>query len=209
MKHLLPYSFRQIQFIFWVTLFIFCIMGFLCIRGDAETVQIMKVYEMILLPFTACWVICGFWDYIDAEAREVFLSYPKSRVRMGGVKVFYFMLVFLLFYAVLFFSTFGLEFENIFCFIGMCAEVFFWNFVGFFMIMEIRNVGIALAVVWGYTAIQVLDVEKMFSFMSIYMYDLDSLQGIRNKSIILLVLGSACAFGGQRKMNHLHLGAAQ
>lgn len=55
----------------------------------------------------------------------------------------------------------------------------------------------------------VLDVEKMFSFMSIYMYDLDSLQGIRNKSITLLVLGSVCAFGGQRKMNHLHLGDAQ
>lgn len=67
MKHLLIYSVRQIRYMIVITLILFAVAGAFCIHTKAGAFQIMKVYEMFLLPFSACWVICGYWDYIDPE----------------------------------------------------------------------------------------------------------------------------------------------
>ena len=61
MKHLLIYSVRQIRYMIIITLILFAVAGAFCIHTKAGVFQIMKVYEMFLLPFSACWVICGYW----------------------------------------------------------------------------------------------------------------------------------------------------
>jgi len=125
MKHLLIYSVRQIRYMIVITLILFAVAGAFCIHTKAGAFQIMKVYEMFLLPFSACWVICGYWDYIDPESMELFCSYPRSRICMGTGKLFLLMCLFLSGYTVLFLVTFRNISDYIVYFGGMCSEIFF------------------------------------------------------------------------------------
>ena len=74
MKHLLIYSVRQIRYMIIITLILFAVAGAFCIHTKAGVFQIMKVYEMFLLPFSACWVICGSqWNYFAVIRDPVFV----------------------------------------------------------------------------------------------------------------------------------------
>lgn len=205
MKHLLIYSVRQIRYMIVITLILFAVAGAFCIHTKAGAFQIMKVYEMFLLPFSACWVICGYWDYIDPESMELFCSYPRSRICMGTGKLFLLMCLFLSGYTVLFLVTFRNISDYIVYFGGMCSEIFFWCATGFLSTIVLKNAGAAICIVWIYTAAQILDVEKNFSFLAIYMYEEDTLKSVQHKEILLIFLGSICTVLGQRRMNQLQV----
>lgn len=90
-----------------VTLIAYCIIGILCNLGDSEYIRILKLYELFLLPFAACWVIYSFWDYVDRNTCEVFLSYPRSRLTISFSKITYMVVLYVIIYSILF--CFGLK----------------------------------------------------------------------------------------------------
>lgn len=203
MGHLVIYSLKEIKNVIIISISAFVLLGSLCMSGNANSLQIMKAYEMFLLPFVGCWAICGFWDYTTLEVQEVFLSYPKSRLTMGIGKNTCVMVIFLFLYSILFFYTFrGIEGNGVY-YIGMCSEIFFWSFFGFFLIIKTQNIAISTSIIWIYTAIQILDIERYFEKISIYVYGCDSKESILCKGFILIILGSFFMIKGQKKLNKL------
>lgn len=203
--HFIVYSLKENKNVICVTIFAFVLLGFLCLSGNAGYLQIMRIYEMFLLPFMGCWIVCGFWDYIDQDVREAYLSYPKSRLVMGVGKIFCLTFVFFLLYCVLFLFTFMHMEGKIVYLTGMCFEILFWSFLGFFLIVKTKNMIMSISMIWIYTAAQVLDVEKYFEKISIYIYNCDSIEVIWLKGGIVLLLGIILMVRGQKEFNNMNI----
>lgn len=86
-----------------------------------------------------------------------------------------------------------------------CVRKFSFGVRRVFVDNCIKNAGAAICIVWIYTAAQILDVEKNFSFLAIYMYEADTLKSVQHKEILLIFLGSICTVLGQRRMNQLQV----
>lgn len=203
--HLLVYSLKEIKNTIVLSSCAFLMLGCFSVGGEVPVMQSLKGFEMFLLPFAGCWTICSFWDYVAPDVREVFLSYPKSRILMGIGKSFYIAAVYFALYSLLCFCVFGKSEGVYIYYIGMCSEIFFWIFFGFFLIMRFQNIIVSISIIWTYTAIQILDVEGYFEKLSIYTYNCNSIEGILGKGCILILLGSFFMIKGQKTLDKLYL----
>lgn len=203
-KHF-KYALIENQNIIIITLIAYCIIGVLCNFGDSKDIQILKIYEMFLLPFVACWIIYSFWDYVDKNTCEIFLSYPKSRLTISFFKITYMMVLYVIVYSILFLISFSeLEIKEIY-YIGTITEIIFWSAIGYYLVICTRNIILSMAVIWIYTATQVLDVEKYFAFIAIYIYSYDTIPEIISKCSVLLVISIILLWVGQKKFNSMKL----
>lgn len=191
--------------IIFITLIIYCIMGIICNFGDSKDIQVLKTYEMFLLPFIACWIIYSFWDYVDKNICEIFLSYPKSRLAISFSKISYMLMLYIIMYSILFFISFSsLEMKLVYYF-GTISEIIFWSSAGYYLVVCTRNIIFSIAIVWIYTATQVLDVEKYFTFIAIYLYSYDTISEIISKCVILLIISAILLLVAQKKFNKMRL----
>lgn len=195
------YSYKEIKKIIVVTVIVFMLFGFICNTGDAAFIQIIKAYEMFLLPFMGCWSISGFVDFVDSETREVFLSYSRSRMTIGLIRILSLTLGFIFLCTLLFWGTFFGENINRIYFVGICAEIFFWSSLGYLLLMTLRNIMVSISIIWIYTAIQILDVQHYFKIISIYVYDCDGVASIILKTVLLFILSGLLAIIAQKRFS--------
>lgn len=85
------------------------------------------------------------------------------------------------------------------------AEIIFGSSMGYYLVICTRNIILSISVIWMYTATQVLDVEKYFAFIAIYLYPYDTISEIITKGIILLVNSAILLFIAQKRFNNLKL----
>lgn len=188
-----------------ITLMLYSIIGILCNFGNSKDIQVLKTYEMFLLPFAACWVIYSFWDYVDKNSCEIFLSYPKSRLVISFSKITCMLVLYILVYSILFLISFSeLEMKAVY-YLGTITEIIFWSSAGYYLVIGTRNMILSIAVIWIYTAAQILDVEKYFAFIAVYFYPYDTISEIITKGGILLVFSVILLFAAQKKFNHMKL----
>lgn len=201
----LKYALIENKNIIIITLIIYSIIGIMCNFGDSKDIQVLKTYEMFLLPFVACWIIYSFWDYVDKNICEIFLSYPKSRLAISFSKITYMLVLYIIVYSILFLISFSeLEMKSIYYF-GTIAEIIFWSSVGYYLVICTRNIILSISVIWIYTATQVLDVEKYFSLIAIYFYPYDTISEIIIKGGILLIISVILLFVAQKKFDNMKL----
>lgn len=201
----LKYALIENKNIIIITLIIYSIIGMMCNFGDSKDIQVLKTYEMFLLPFVACWIIYSFWDYVDKNICEIFLSYPKSRLAISFSKITYMLVLYIIVYSILFLISFSeLEMKSIYYF-GTIAEIIFWSSVGYYLVICTRNIILSISVIWIYTATQVLDVEKYFSLIAIYFYPYDTISEIIIKGGILLIISVILLFVAQKKFDNMKL----
>lgn len=201
----LKYILQEEKMIIIITLIVYGFLGGLCNLGGAAQILILKTYEIFLIPFVACWSIYAFWDYVDNDVYEVYLSYPKSRLIISFSKIAVVLMLYLIMYSILFWYTFTeLDIRAIY-YIGTTGEIFFWTAIGYCLIICSRSIIISIASVWIYTAIQILDVEKHFSFMAIYLYVYDNANAIVIKAGILLMISVILITITQLKFNRMKL----
>ena len=201
----LKYALIENKNIIIITLIIYSIIGMMCNFGDSKDIQMLKTYEMFLLPFVACWIIYSFWDYVDKNICEIFLSYPKSRLAISFSKITYMLVLYIIVYSILFLISFSeLEMKSIYYF-GTIAEIIFWSSVGYYLVICTRNIILSISVIWIYTATQVLDVEKYFSLIAIYFYPYDTISEIIIKGGILLIISVILLFVAQKKFDNMKL----
>ena len=201
----LKYALIENKNIIIITLIIYSIIGIMCNFGDSKDIQVLKTYEMFLLPFVACWIIYSFWDYVDKNICEIFLSYPKSRLAISFSKITYMLVLYIIVYSILFLISFSeLEMKSIYYF-GTIAEIIFWSSVGYYLVICTRNIILSISVIWIYTATQVLDVEKYFSLIAIYFYPYDTISEIIIKGSILLIISVILILVAQKKFDNMKL----
>lgn len=203
LHHFIPYTLKENRNVILTSLCSFTFIGLMCLCSNANSMQILKIYEMFLLPHSACWAIYSLLDYIEPNIREVFLSYPKSRLSMGFGKATYMSFIFIILFGILFFLSFPHMQESFLYFSALCIEIIFWSYLGFFLIVTSQNVILSMSLIWIYTAIQILDIEKYFETLSIYMYNCDSMNSIMSKISVLLLLGFTFAFRGHKKFSKM------
>lgn len=201
----LKYALVENKNIIIITLIVYSIIGILCNFGDSKDIQVLKTYEMFLLPFVACWIIYSFWDYVDKNICEIFLSYPKSRLAISFSKITYMLVLYVIVYSILFLISFSeLEIKTIYYF-GTITEIIFWSSIGYYLVICTRNIILSMAAIWIYTATQVLDVEKYFAFIAIYVYPYDTISEIITKCFVLLVISVILLSVAQKKFNNMKL----
>lgn len=115
------------------------------------------------------------------------------------------LVMYIIIYSILFFIPFSeLEMKEIYYFCTM-TEIIFWSSMGYYLVICTRNIILSISVIWIYTATQVLDVEKYFAFIAIYLYPYDTISEIITKGIILLVISAILLFIAQKRFNNLKL----
>lgn len=166
------YNFQDIGTIRYIPLIALFIMSLLCRNSPADTIVILKSVELFLPPLVICWVIPLFFNYVNADTREVYLSYPCSRKKQGILRVIFFVLLFDVFLAAAFFVAIHSWKEYSLYLLIVCVESYFYASLGFLLIVITKNIVISIGMVLGYVGIQVLDTSHVFQIISLGFYDM-------------------------------------
>lgn len=204
MARLFYIYFKELGYIKYITFVIIMILGLFCRLGEAETTIILKSFEMFLLPFSAWWIIQGFYNYVDESAKEIYLSYPLSRFFSGIFKlVCYYIIFFSLIITV--FLYINREEVSIIYIIALLSESLLWIGIGFFLVVFTKNIVLSLGIVWGYVAIQVLDIDKYFKNICIYFYDINYFSALISKIIVIDILALFLMLLAQGRFHKMNL----
>lgn len=161
------YNIQEMGILRYFPLMILCIMSLLCRNSPAEAIVILKSLELFLPPFVIFWIIPLFFNYVNAAAREVYLSYPCSRKKQGILRVILFMLLFDGFLTAAFFAAVRSWKEYSLYLLILCVQTFFYAALGFFMIVTTKNIVISIGIILAYVGLQVLDTSHIFDMISL------------------------------------------
>lgn len=166
------YNFQEIGIIRYIPLMVLLIMSLLCRNSPAETMVILKSAELFLPPFVIFWVIPLFFNYVNADTREVYLSYPCSRKKQGILRIILFMLLFDIFLTTAFFVAIHSWKEYSLYLLILCVQSLFYASLGFLLIVITKNIVISIGIILGYVGIQVLDTSHIFKTISLKFSDI-------------------------------------
>ena len=166
---------------------------------------VMIFLERFAPVFASWWIIQSIYLYVEKETCEIFLSYSYSRIEFGVVRVS----ILLFAYTILIFlATCHLNIFNIYVWLQLTVQSFFYASLGFFLVIYLQNGLWSTAIIFIVFALNCLNEyfgssifgAQFYNIQPVTLYDITS-PGIRILivSTILLILAQYKLLKVQRR----------
>lgn len=202
------YDFRRLEAFRVIPIAVVCILSLLSMRSTAEEIVILKSMELFLTPLVTWWIVPCFFNYVNEDTREAYLSYPYSRYALGIFRILFWSFIYYVLLLAAFLVRAGRQEGYGLYFLIFMVQVMFYACFSFFLIIYTRNIVLSFGVIWGYVGVQVLDANHRFSGMSVCFYEIfyEGLQAIAMKGIIILVFSMFFMLYAQMRFNRMEVG---